>query len=159
MSDSDFEFDRSTAVVDGDGAIHDGWDIGGNANGGYLMALAAQGLRNLAGRPDPISMTGHYLSPGRPGPVHVDITKDALTSETRVGHPDTIDLPGYSAVLGTNISNVGGMFVILAPFEERAGHPELSADRVTAQLRQSFREIEEAQAAVFGAPPAVTGAP
>ena len=72
MNESDFEFDRSTAVVDGDGAIHDGWDIGGNANGGYLMALAAQGLRNLAGRPDPISMTGHYLSPGRPGPVRVD---------------------------------------------------------------------------------------
>ena len=36
----------------------------------------------------------------------------------------TIDLPGYSALLGTNISNVGGMFVILEPFEERKGDPE-----------------------------------
>jgi acyl-CoA thioesterase len=69
---SDFGFDRATAVADGVGAIHDGWDIGGNANGGYLMALAARGLRNLAGRPDPISLTGHYLSPGRPGPVRID---------------------------------------------------------------------------------------
>jgi multidrug efflux pump len=45
------------------------------------------------------------------------------------------------------------MFVILAPFEERAGHAELGADRVMARLRESFREIEEAQATVFGAPP------
>jgi multidrug efflux pump len=45
------------------------------------------------------------------------------------------------------------MFVILAPFEERAGHPELGADQVTARLRKAFREIEDAQAAVFGAPP------
>jgi multidrug efflux pump len=68
-----------------------------------------------------------------------------------VGH--TISVPGYSILTGTNIPNVGGMFVILAPFEERAGHPELSADRVTDELRKKFRAIEEAQAVVFGAPP------
>lgn len=69
---TDFVFDTATAIADGAGEIHDGWDIGGNANGGYLMALAARGLRDLAGRPDPISLTAHYLSPGRPGPVQVE---------------------------------------------------------------------------------------
>jgi acyl-CoA thioesterase len=69
---SDFEFDTATRIVDGAGELHDGWDIGGNANGGYLLALAANGLRSLAGRPDPISVTAHYLSPGRPGPVEVE---------------------------------------------------------------------------------------
>jgi multidrug efflux pump len=68
-----------------------------------------------------------------------------------VGH--TISVPGYSILTGTNISNVGGMFVILAPFEERAGHPELSANRVADRLREQYREIEEAQGVVFGAPP------
>jgi multidrug efflux pump len=68
-----------------------------------------------------------------------------------VGH--TISVPGYSILTGTNISNVGGMFVILAPFEERAGHPELSANEVAARLRKQFREIEEAQTVLFGAPP------
>jgi multidrug efflux pump len=68
-----------------------------------------------------------------------------------VGH--TISVPGYSILTGTNISNVGGMFVILAPFEERAGHPELSANQVADRLRKQFRAIEEAQAVVFGAPP------
>ena len=67
------EFDTATQVAD-DGAceVFDGWDIGGNANGGYLMALAARGMRARSGRLDPISLTGHYLSPGKPGPARID---------------------------------------------------------------------------------------
>lgn len=65
----------------------------------------------------------------------------------------TISVPGYSILTGTNIPNVGGMFVILEPFEERSGHPAKSATRVAAELRQQFREIQEAQTVVLGAPP------
>lgn len=66
------EFDDATQVgADGSTQIHDGWDIGGNANGGYLLALAAAGLRQVAARPDPVSVTAHYLSPGRPGAATV----------------------------------------------------------------------------------------
>ena len=64
----------------------------------------------------------------------------------------TIDLPGYSAVLSTNISNVGGMFVILEPFEERKGDPQQSAVAVAAKLREQYRDIRGARIAVFGAP-------
>src|SRR5258706_1496977 len=49
--------------------------------------------------------------------------------------------------------NVGGMFVILAPFEERAGKPELGAPAIIANLRKQFAAIMEARVAVFGAPP------
>ena len=35
--------------------------------------------------------------------------------------------------------NVGGMFVILEPFEERSGEPELQRRRVVAELRQQVR--------------------
>jgi multidrug efflux pump len=69
------------------------------------------------------------------------------------GVAHTIDVPGYSVVLSTNISNVGGMFIILKPFEERAGKPELGADAVTARLRQKFRTFTDGQIGVFGAPP------
>jgi multidrug efflux pump len=78
------------------------------------------------------------------------MTELALKTEG-VGH--TISVPGYSILTGTNIPNVGGMFVILAPFEERAGHPELSANQVADRLRKQYREIEEAQTVLFGAPP------
>ncbi|HZV03521.1 MAG TPA: efflux RND transporter permease subunit [Gemmataceae bacterium] len=69
------------------------------------------------------------------------------------GVAHTIGLPGYSILTGSNISNAGGMFIILKPFEERAGDPHLSANAVMARLRKAFFVIEEAQVAVFGAPP------
>ena len=45
------------------------------------------------------------------------------------------------------------MFVILAPFEERAGKRELSAPVVMARLREKFAAFPQAQIAAFGAPP------
>ena len=69
-----------------------------------------------------------------------------------IGH--CISVPGYSILTGTNISNVGGMFVILKPFEERKGKPKLSAPEVAKQLREAYRKkIISANVAVFGAPP------
>jgi multidrug efflux pump len=78
------------------------------------------------------------------------MTKVAMDTEG-VGH--AISVPGYSILTSTNISNVGGMFVILAPFEDRAGNPELGAIKVAQRLREKFREIQEAQIVLFGAPP------
>ncbi|MCI0493136.1 MAG: efflux RND transporter permease subunit [Planctomycetes bacterium] len=72
-------------------------------------------------------------------------------AEDGVAH--TIDLPGYSTVLGTNISNVGGMFVILDEFAKRAGKAELSAPAIMSRLRQKFNTIPAARVGVFGAPP------
>ncbi|HEV2945749.1 MAG TPA: efflux RND transporter permease subunit [Gemmataceae bacterium] len=69
------------------------------------------------------------------------------------GVAHTIDLPGYSPVLSTNISNIGGMFIILKPFEERAGIAELSAPAVIARLRQKFAAFTQGRVGVFGAPP------
>jgi acyl-CoA thioesterase len=54
------------------GAIEPGWDIGGNANGGYLLAIAGRTLAEATGRPDPTTVTGHFLAPGAPGPVTFD---------------------------------------------------------------------------------------
>ncbi|QDT57052.1 Multidrug efflux pump subunit AcrB [Caulifigura coniformis] len=69
------------------------------------------------------------------------------------GVAHTIDLAGYSTVLSTNISNAGGMFVILKPFEERAGHSDVSAPSILSALRKEFQNFPEAQIAIFGAPP------
>ena len=52
--------------------IHPGWDVVGHANGGYLMAIGARAMAATAGQPHPVSVTAHYLSPGRPGPVTID---------------------------------------------------------------------------------------
>jgi acyl-CoA thioesterase len=67
-------FATATAMVPDDtggftGAIAEGWDIAGNANGGYLLALAVRALGQLTDRPDPVTVTAHYLAPGHAGPV------------------------------------------------------------------------------------------
>ncbi|NDG77298.1 MAG: thioesterase family protein, partial [Acidimicrobiia bacterium] len=59
-----FQFDLATQVQPiGDGRfsahVHDGWDIGGNANGGYLLALVAAALCGAAGRPLPVALSCH----------------------------------------------------------------------------------------------------
>lgn len=56
-----------------DATIAAGWDIGGNANGGYLLALVARAVTEVTGRPHPVSMTAHYLAPGQVGPVTITV--------------------------------------------------------------------------------------
>lgn len=80
------EFERATAVRRRDDGTYDaeivaGWDIGGNANGGYLMALAARAMADAVGRP-PLTITAHFLSPGKVGPVVVDV--DVIRSGRRM---------------------------------------------------------------------------
>ncbi len=64
-----------------DAEIAEGWDIGGNANGGYVIALAARAMADAVDRP-PLSVTAHYLAPGKPGPV--EIVVDVIRSGRRM---------------------------------------------------------------------------
>lgn len=70
---------RASARHDGaatySAGVADGWDILGNANGGYLMAVAARAIADHVARPDPVSLTAHYLSPGIPGPLAVEVAE------------------------------------------------------------------------------------
>ena len=61
--------------------IAPGWDIVGAANGGYLLAMTARAAAAAAQRPDPVTVTAHYLAPGSPGPV--SITTDVVKSGKR----------------------------------------------------------------------------
>ena len=54
------------------GEVHDGWDIGGNANGGYLLAIAGRAMSEAVGRP-PVTLTAHYLRPAPAGPCTIDV--------------------------------------------------------------------------------------
>jgi acyl-coenzyme A thioesterase PaaI-like protein len=79
-------FGAATAVNPNGGSTYTaeilpGWDIAGNANGGYLLAIAARALLDATGRPDPVTVTGHYLAPGKPGPV--DISTDVVKQGKR----------------------------------------------------------------------------
>ncbi|MGA9278625.1 thioesterase family protein [Ilumatobacter sp.] len=54
------------------GVVHEGWDIGGNANGGYLLAIAARAMADAVGRP-PLTVTAHYLRPAPAADCEIDV--------------------------------------------------------------------------------------
>jgi acyl-CoA thioesterase len=72
------EFDADTAVtrlVEGAYAaeLTDRWGIGNVPNGGYAMAIAVRALLAGLDRPDPLSVTAHFLRPTEPGPADLDV--------------------------------------------------------------------------------------
>jgi acyl-CoA thioesterase len=82
-------FEAETAVVDcGDGAfstaLSTSWNIGESANGGYAMLPVLRALRTVAGHPDPMSVTTHFLRPVRGGGVG-EITTSLVRRGRTVG--------------------------------------------------------------------------
>lgn len=55
------------------GEIHAGWDIMEIANGGYLMALAGRAMTDASDGRHLVSLTGHFMNPGRAGPAEIEV--------------------------------------------------------------------------------------
>jgi acyl-CoA thioesterase len=80
--------------------IFPGWDISGNANGGYLLAIVARALGATLDRPDPVTITAHSLAPGTPGPVtvHTNVVKQGRRFGTATATLLGGDRPLLSAI-------------------------------------------------------------
>jgi len=81
------------------------------------------------------------------------MARAAKIAQAIPGIAHTLILPGFSLLTGTNLSNAGTMFMVLAPFEERAGRTGMHATDILDQLRGRFWEIQDALVLAFGAPP------
>ncbi len=69
------------------------------------------------------------------------------------GVKHTVGLSGQSLILNANAPNLGSMYILLDPFEERRD-PKLSADEIAKELTAQCREkVRRATVSVFGAPP------
>ncbi|HVV60363.1 MAG TPA: multidrug efflux RND transporter permease subunit [Pseudolabrys sp.] len=64
-----------------------------------------------------------------------------------------VNIVGFSGATFTNAPNSGAIFLVLAPFSERAGHPEQSAAAIQGALFRKFASIEEALVIVVTPPP------
>jgi acyl-CoA thioesterase len=72
------------------------WNIGSNSNGGYAMSPVLRALRELAGQPDPISVTTHFLRPvqgGSVGRIEAELIRSGRTTATVRG---TLSVDGKS---------------------------------------------------------------
>jgi multidrug efflux pump subunit AcrB len=69
------------------------------------------------------------------------------------GVDHTVGISGQSLILNANAPNLGSMYVMLKPFEERHA-AALHADVIAAELQRRCRaELSEAVVSAFGAPP------
>ena len=69
------------------------------------------------------------------------------------GVQHTVGLSGQSLILSANAPNLGSMYILLKPFEERHD-PKLSADAIAKSLEERcHEEVRGAVVAAFGAPP------
>ena len=85
--------------------VHDGWDILGNTNGGYLLAICGRALASELDRAYPLTITAHYLSPGRAGPVRIE------TDTVRAGRR-------YSTGRATMFSGDRAVMTVLGTFHD-----------------------------------------
>jgi hypothetical protein len=137
-----FEFDNAiNAIPLGEGLydtpVEDRWDINGNANGGYLLALAASAMRAESGRAHPVSISMHYLSPAPAGPAQMrtEVVKAGRRLATVVGTMtrDGKDIVRSIGTFGDIDATAGPQsnmipFPDLPPFEEcgvRPSNPDL----------------------------------
>ncbi len=126
---------RRTAEGRYDAQIAPGWDIASNANGGYLMALAARALADAAGRPDPIALTAHFLSPGKPGPVSIAtrVARSGRRFATVTGSLVAGDGRAILQVLGT----FGQLVAADGPERVEAAPPDLPPPDACAAMPRS----------------------
>ncbi len=98
--------------------VHAGWDIRGNANGGYLIALALAAMRTASGGRDPVTVTAHYLAPMAAGPINIDtqVVKQGrrftnIVATVRQGDRDAIlavGLFGQAPTISDGFSKIDG---------------------------------------------------
>lgn len=136
-------FAAATALirVDDDtwrGEVQPRWDIVGNANGGYLLAIAARAAVLASERPDPVTITGHFLAPASPGPVtvHTEILKAGRRFATVRSELRADDGKPLVAALGS----YGDLGPVDAPERVDAVPPELPpvADCVKVEATETF---------------------
>lgn len=129
-----FEFDHDTALVARGAGRYDaelapGWVVGGGVNGGYLLAVLGNAVRDVLaerGHHDPFSVSAHYLSASVPGPAYV---------ETRVERSGG----RFSTVAATLLQQVDG-----APV------PRLTALATYGDLDRAHDATSDAEAAALG---------
>lgn len=118
-------FDDETAVTDLGGGrwaarLHREWSIGANANGGYALVPVLRALRAVAGHPDPISVTTHFLRPAEGG-----VDAEVRTQLVRAGRT-------VSSASGSLVQDARQRLAVLAAFGDLSSAvgagPELALD-------------------------------
>jgi multidrug efflux pump len=126
---------------------------------GGLMYMTFRGFQTTPVGFIPEQDKGYFVVNAQlPDGASLERTEAVMTRVRKIieetpGVKHTLSIPGYSILTSSNLSNMGGMFVILDSFHDRAGKPELGARAILGGLRKKLGGIREAVVVAFGAPP------
>ncbi|MFZ0116004.1 MAG: efflux RND transporter permease subunit, partial [Xanthobacteraceae bacterium] len=129
--------------------------VGIIAAGGYIFSHAPSGFIPQQDRNYLIGVA--QLPPGASLSRTDEVVRrmvDIALKTPGVSH--VINIVGFSGATFTNAPNAAAMFVVLDPFDKRAGNPNLSADAIQRTLFGKFAPIQEGLVLVVQ-PPAVQG--
>ncbi len=130
-------FVRDTAVRRSgdhfDAEVVPGWDVAGNANGGYLMAIAARAMAAVS-KPHPVALTAHYLAPAKPGPVTV---RPRVVKEGRRFSTVSASLEGAERPLIQLLGSFADLGEVEGPVRIDAEPPELPAPEDCFAMKRS----------------------
>ncbi|MDI3468360.1 MAG: RND efflux system, inner membrane transporter [Pseudolabrys sp.] len=102
---------------------------------GYLIAVIQLPPGASLSRTDAVNRKAVELSKGVPG------------------IEGAVNIVGFSGATFTNAPNAGAIFFALKPFDERAGHPDQTAEAIQLELIKRFSSIEEALVIAVQPPP------
>jgi multidrug efflux pump len=124
-----------------------------------LLALTYGGLTRSPTGFIPTQDQGYLLVNAQlPDAASVQRTREVMTRIDQIargipGIGHTVGVSGQSFLLGTNGSNLGSMFVVLEPYDDRKTPDRYDAFLAKELQRRCTQEIEEAVVSVFRAPP------
>ncbi len=93
-----------------------------------------------------------------PDSASVERTQAVMADIEKLAHATpgvkhTVGISGQSLILNANAPNLGSLYVMLQPFDQRRG-PDLGADAIAAAIQERCHSaVGEAIVAAFGAPP------
>lgn len=138
-----FDFDDAIAATAVSGNkfnanVQSGWDIGGVANGGYVLALVGSAMRQAANGREPNTITAHYLTPLSAGnaEINTEVAKQGkrfttVLATVRQSDRDAVRAIGAFGEIpdpSDGLIHVAGAPPVLPSFEECA--PRNSASGV-----------------------------
>ncbi|MFN8390320.1 MAG: multidrug efflux RND transporter permease subunit [Bdellovibrionota bacterium] len=93
-----------------------------------------------------------------PDATSISRTQETLTKLVEIagkteGVRNRFAVAGLSILSRSNSSAAGVMFATLAPFDERAGNPNLSMKEIVGRLNANFSKVQEATVMVIPPPP------
>jgi acetolactate synthase-1/2/3 large subunit len=107
-------------------------------------------VTNPADIPRAIAEAFHIATTGRPGPVLVDIAKDALQKETVFNWPESISLQGYRPTLAPNAQSISDAAALITQSHRPVFY--VGGGIIKANAAKELREIAE----LLGAPVVTT---